>query len=119
MRTPWTMAPLAVDSLGDRISERFLVPAGQSLSVERRVGVMAEHALQRDGTAEILLVGAVIPWTHSPGPAQLAVPTHREFNQLPLTRKVEIRARMVTRTNHIVDLLLDLIGLLTSKANLI
>jgi hypothetical protein len=42
-------APLAVDSFGDRISERFLVPACQKLAIERRVGVMAEHASEAMG----------------------------------------------------------------------
>jgi hypothetical protein len=79
----WAMTPLAVDSFGNRISKGFLILGGQALSPQRWIGVVAEHALEDDGTAEVLLAGTVITWTHSPIPAQFSVPTHREFNELP------------------------------------
>src|SRR5215471_16471976 len=62
------VAALAIDAVGDGI-------------VPPRIGIVAEEAVLADWSPEVLMIRPVIAWTHSPGPALLAVPTHGQLDQ--------------------------------------
>jgi hypothetical protein len=80
---------------------------------------MAGHAFKDDRTAEVLLIWIVVAWAHLPIPTHFAVPTHREFNELAFIRSMQVRSRVVTRSNHIVDLHLFQVCIFPLKADLV
>src|SRR5260370_39085103 len=98
------MASLAIDTLRNLFIKDVLVRAGNGSPPQRRIRVMAGHAFKDDRTAEVLLIWIVVAWAHLPISTHFAVPTHREFNELTFIRSMQVRSRVVTRSNHIVDL---------------
>ena len=80
---------------------------------------MAGHAFKDDRTAEVLLTWIVVAWAHLPISTHFAVPTHRKFNELAFIRSMQVRSRVVTRSNHIVDLHLFQVCIFALKADLV
>ena len=80
---------------------------------------MAGHAFKDDRTAEVLLTWIVVAWAHLPISTHFAVPTHREFNELAFIGSMQVCPRVVTRSNHIVDLHLFQVCIGPLKADLV
>src|SRR5262252_9391319 len=76
-----TVAPLAVDSFGQRTGESWLRLQLLMTGGNLRVRVVAEHALVIDLAAGIGLIGRVVPWVHAPVAALLGVPAERKLLQ--------------------------------------
>jgi hypothetical protein len=112
------MASLAIDSLRNLFIKDVFVRAGDGGLPQKRICVMAGHTFKADRTAEVLLIWIVVAWAHLPIAAHFAVPTPREFNELAFIRSMQVRSRVVTRSNHIVDLHLFQVCIFPLKADL-
>jgi hypothetical protein len=71
------MTTLAIDTFGHSAGEDELSLSGVGL--HRRIGVVAEEALLVDLTAEVQMIGAIIPRVHGPKPTTLGVPADRQL----------------------------------------
>src|SRR3954468_6416541 len=97
------VTPLAIDAFGkracvSRFGERLLVTGG-----DLWIGVVAEHAIVRDGAAEAIVVRTVVTGIHRPVAALLRVPAQRQFEQRVRAGPVEIRPRVVPGAHDVVD----------------
>src|ERR1041385_3627761 len=106
MFQPGAVAALAIDPFGQRIP---IYGFGKRLSVARRnagISVMAEHAVVADFAPEAIVIGPVVSGVHGPGAAFFGVPGERQFDEGVAGGAVEISARVIAGTHHVVDLLL-------------
>ena len=98
VRLARSVTALAIDAFGYHRRESAFLG-------RRRVGVgiVAEHAIERDRTAEILLVRPVVAGAHRPVPAVFAVPADGHFDEMAARRAMQIAAGVVAGADHVID----------------
>ncbi len=101
------VAALAVDAERNGGWEDRTVYIRCALRVCRalRVGVVAEHALGRDGALEVRLILAVVAGAHGPVAAALGVPAYGELDELAVGGAMEVAAGVVAGADDVVDAL--------------
>src|SRR5262249_55675878 len=79
MRPPGPMASLAIDALGKGAAKGRCGATGVGAILDRRVAVVAKHALEGDLPAEVLVVGAIVAGIHCPVTALFRIPADRKL----------------------------------------
>src|SRR5258707_15154992 len=106
MLLPRPVTALAIDAFGQW---QQIPGLGALLAVGRRdlrVGVVARHALVGDGSGGTGMVRPIIPRIGRPGASVFRIPSERQLLQRAAAGQAQIGARMITRPQHEIALLL-------------
>src|ERR1051326_6952228 len=113
-----TMTPLAVDALRYR---RIILRFGARLLMawrNSRIAVVTEHAFVVDDAGRALILRAVVARIHGPIAALFRIPAERQLLQRMAACQMQVRPRVISRTQHEIDLLLLDVGFLAVKSDL-
>src|ERR1043166_4721909 len=118
VRGAGAVAALAIDALGQR---REIARLGALFTIrgrDLRIGVVAAHALVRDGTRGAGIIGAVVTGIRRPGSAVFGVPAERQLLKCSARGEVQVSSRMIAGAEHEIGGLLFDVGGVAIEADL-
>ncbi len=103
-----TVAALAIDAFRKLRGIEWVRIRPVVSRIERWVAVVAKETVVADFAAKVEMIGAIVARTHGehtrlPRMQSVRIPRHRQLHQAILGGAMEIGARMVARSHHVVD----------------